>query len=118
MQKRNHFSFCSHTRLVIYQRNSGSSASIERRFEVGYLEADVVYRGPAARDELADWRIMIDGFQELHHRATSIEAADSRSVHCGKLRGAHPQHIPIKGKRVGDRAHRNADVRNSNTLRG
>jgi len=118
MQKGDPLSLRSHPGLVVYQSDSGQAASLERRSQVADLEADVMYRRPAAGDELPDRRIIINRLEQLDERAARIQSADPGSVHRRQLYRVHPQNVPVKGKSVGDRAHRNADVRDSDTLRG
>ncbi len=118
MQERDQFSLRSDPRLIVDHRYSGGSAAVERGFEIVDLEADVMDRGTAARHELPNWRIVVNSFEQLDERPASIQAADPRSVHRGKLSGLHSEDIPVKGKRIGDRADRNANVGNSDALGG
>jgi len=118
VQERDQLSLRSHPRLVVYQGYSCGSAAVERGFEISDLEADVMYRRTAARHELSDRRIVVNGLEQLDERTASIEAADSRSVHRRKVPSLHAKDVPVKGKHISDRADRNADVGNSDALGG
>lgn len=116
MQKRYQLSLRSHSRLVVDQRNSGGAAAVERGFEIPDLEADVMNCRPAPLHELPDRRIDLDGLEELDERTARIEAADPCAVQRRKLGGLHPENVPVKRKRIGDRPDGNPDVRNSDIL--
>jgi len=118
MKERNEFSLRAHSRLVVNQRYSGSPAAVERRFEIADVEANVMYRRPASRHELPNRGVVVYGLEQLDERAARIETADSRSVHRRQLSRLHAKDIPVKGKHISDRAHRDADVGNSDALGG
>lgn len=118
MQESDQLSFRSHTRLVVNQRYSGGPAAVERGFQIVDLEADVMYRRTTAGHELSYRRIVVYRFEQLDEWTARVEAAYSRSVHCCQLPRLHTKDVLIKWKHISDRADRNADVGNSDALRG
>ena len=116
MQERDELSLSSHPRLGVYQRYSGGATALERGFEIVNLEANVMYRGTTPRHEFPDWRIVINRFEQLDERSAGIETADPGSIDRRKLPSFHAKDVPVKGKRISDRADRNAYMSNSDTL--
>lgn len=118
MQESDQLSLRSHPRLVVNQCYSSGAAAVERGFQIVDLEADVMYRRTTAGHELSYRRIVVYRFEQLDEWTARVEAADSRSVHRRQLPRLHAKDIPIKRKHISDGADRNADVGNSDALRG
>jgi hypothetical protein len=65
MEESDTLSLRAHSRALVNELNSGRSAPLEHPVEIVYRKADVMYPGPAFRDEACDRRVGIFRLQQL-----------------------------------------------------
>src|SRR5205823_5020112 len=102
-------------RHVVDELDARAPAAVEGRVQVIDGEADVMNAGTAFGDELADRRVGLFGFEQLHERVSRTHGGDAGAVGVveGLLRKS--QQVTIEWKHAIERLDGDADVRDPGT---
>jgi hypothetical protein len=105
MQERDTFPFGAESRRFVDESNTGGATTSQRTVEVVDGEADVMYARATVGDELADWRLGMNGFEELDERVAGGKSGNVCTIGIRELDFREAEEITIEWKDIVECAH-------------